>query len=86
MPAIDRSLCECRYRTFFTAVFALLRMGVGDFDYVRLEQSHNLLGPALFWMYIFLVFFILMSVFIALISEAYEKAKGELQDVQEAAR
>ena len=74
------------YRTFNTSVFALLRMAVGDFDYVRLEQSHNVLGPCLFWMYIFLVFFILMSVFIALISEAYEKAKTELEDVEEAAQ
>jgi hypothetical protein len=74
------------YRTFNTSVFALLRMAVGDFDYVALEQSHNVLGPTLFWMYIFLVFFILMSVFIALISEAYEMAKAELQDVAEAAQ
>ena len=74
------------YRTFPTSFFALLRMGVGDFDYNRLEQSHRTLGPGLFWMYIFLVFFILMSVFIALISEAYEKAKNELQNVEEAAR
>ena len=73
------------YRTFSTSVFALLRMAVGDFDYVALEQSHNLLGPTLFWMYIFLVFFILMSVFIALISEAYEMAKNELAAVAEAA-
>ena len=72
------------YRTFSTSVFALLRMAVGDFDYVALEQSHNLLGPTLFWMYIFLVFFILMSVFIALISEAYEMAKVELAAVAEA--
>jgi uncharacterized membrane protein YgcG len=33
----------------------------------------------LFWVYVFLMFFILMSVFIALISEAYEEAKGELK-------
>ena len=73
------------YRTFPTSFFALLRMGVGDFDYNRLEQSHRTLGPGLFWMYIFLVFFILMSVFIALISEAYEKAKDELKEVEEEA-
>ena len=38
------------YRTLFTSFFALLRMAVGDFDYEGLEQSHNMLGPSLFWM------------------------------------
>ena len=52
-------------------------MAVGDFDYRGLESSHYLVGPAMFWLYIFLMFFILMSVFIALIAESYEKAKQE---------
>lgn len=56
----------------------------GDFNYDAFEQSHNKVGPVLFWMYIFVVFFILMSVFIALISEAYEQAKEEIEIIAKA--
>ena len=70
----DRA-CRYQFRTFVHSLLALLRMAVGDFDYRGLESSHYLVGPAMFWLYIFLMFFILMSVFIALIAESYEKAK-----------
>jgi hypothetical protein len=72
------------YRTMFTSFFALLRMGVGDYEYSTFEQSHPKVGPALFWMYIFVVFFVLMSVFIALISESYEQAKQEIETIESA--
>ena len=52
-------------------------MAVGDFDYDAMYQSQRFLGPLLFWVFIFLVFFVLISMFIALLSEAYEKAKEE---------
>eukprot|EP01051_Picozoa_sp_SAG22_P024687 SAG22_NODE_6957_length_791_cov_1.099711_1_plen_200_part_10 len=38
-----------------------------------------MIGPGLFWLYIFLMYFILMSVFIALIAESYETARHELE-------
>ena len=60
------------YRTLTTSIISLLRMAVGDFDYEQLQQSQQLLGPLMFWVYIILVFFVLMSMFIALISEACE--------------
>ena len=63
------------YRSFVDSVLALLRMAVGDFEYEELEESHRHLGPLMFWIYIFLMFFVLMSVFIALIAESYEEAK-----------
>eukprot|EP01043_Picozoa_sp_COSAG02_P013373 COSAG02_NODE_533_length_20665_cov_216.617281_16_plen_1091_part_00 len=66
------------YRSFVDSVLALLRMAVGDFEYEDLEESHRHLGPLMFWMYIFLMFFVLMSVFIALIAESYEEAKSIL--------
>ena len=68
------------YHSFTTAVSTLLRMAVGDFDYDQLQESQNVVGPAMFWMFIVLVYFILMSVFIALIGEAYERARDALRD------
>lgn len=65
------------YRSIYTSIFSLLRMAVGDFDYDELESSQHLLGPAMFFLFIVLVFFVLMSMFIALISEAYDAARDE---------
>jgi hypothetical protein len=52
-------------------------MAVGDFDYNELTQSQPVMGPMMFWVYIFLVFFVLMSMFIAVIGEAFEDAKDQ---------
>lgn len=65
------------YRGFVFSILALLRMAVGDFDYGALVESQFLLGPVFFWIYIVLVFFVLMSMFIAMVSEAYEDARDE---------
>ena len=40
------------------------------------------MGPIMFWAFILLVYFILMSVFIALIAEAYEAAREQLNREQ----
>eukprot|EP01052_Picozoa_sp_SAG31_P017846 SAG31_NODE_1239_length_9169_cov_18.922492_10_plen_150_part_00 len=74
------------FRNMPNSVLALLRMAVGDFDYVGLENSHYVLGPAMFWFYIFLMLFVLMSMFIALIAESYDKAKRDLEVEQDQRR
>ena len=66
------------YRSTVTSTLSLLRMAVGDFDYGELEGSQQLLGPVMFFVYIVLVFFVMMSMFIALISEAYDSARDEV--------
>ena len=65
------------FRSVTESILGLLRMAVGDFDYNDLQSSQPVLGPIMFWVYIFLVFFVLMSMFIALIAEAFEEAKDE---------
>merc|ERR1711871_1906351 len=70
--AFGRDLVD--YRSFQHSILSLLRMAVGDFDYNELVYSQSFLGPVLFWIYIFLMFFVVMSMFVALISEAYESA------------
>eukprot|EP01052_Picozoa_sp_SAG31_P030358 SAG31_NODE_3107_length_4667_cov_4.409807_7_plen_83_part_00 len=67
------------------STLTLARMALGDFDYTELSNAHPFLGPLMFWAYIFLMFFVLMSVFIALIAEAYEKAKDRIDREQEMA-
>ena len=68
------------YQTLLRSILSLLRMCVGDFDYQALEDSHYIIGPLMFWVFIVLVFFILMSVFIALIAQAYEDAREDLDN------
>ena len=67
------------YRTIFSSMLTLVRMTVGDFDYMALENSHFMMGPLLFFMYTFFMIFIMMSVFIALISESYDAAKTAMK-------
>lgn len=65
------------FRNIFVSISSLLRMVVGDFDYKALEGSQLVLGPVLFWVYIFLMIFVLLSMFIALISEAYDSIRQD---------
>jgi hypothetical protein len=57
------------FRNPFQSVVSLALFTVGHFNYEELVKSQRWLGPMLFWMYIFLVFFVLMSVFIAILAE-----------------
>ncbi|PRD33327.1 UNVERIFIED_CONTAM: Pkd2l1 [Trichonephila clavipes] len=49
------------FSTFGTAVFTLLRLILGDFDFEALENANRVLGPIYFLSYIFFVFFVLMT-------------------------
>ena len=66
------------FRNPFQSVVSLALFTVGHFNYDDLVHSQRWLGPVLFWMYIFLVFFVLMSIFIAILAEGYEAAKQQI--------
>eukprot|EP01052_Picozoa_sp_SAG31_P014352 SAG31_NODE_888_length_11219_cov_5.584712_10_plen_251_part_00 len=66
------------FRNPLQALVSIALFTVGKFDYDELVHSQRFLGPFLFWVYIFLVFFVLMSVFIAILSEGYEAAKSAI--------
>ena len=55
------------------------RLAMGDFDFHELYKTNRLLGPVLFLLYCVLTFFILVNVFIAIISDAFEEAKSMTQ-------
>jgi hypothetical protein len=63
------------FRNPFQAIISVALYTVGKFNYDELVWSQRWFGPMLFWVYIFLVFFVMMSVFIAILSEGYEAAK-----------
>ncbi|KAF5275826.1 hypothetical protein FQR65_LT04064 [Abscondita terminalis] len=60
------------------AMFTLLRAVLGDFDYDKIYNANSLLAPIFFLSFIFLVFFILLNMFLAIINDAYEDVKAEI--------
>jgi Ca2+-binding EF-hand superfamily protein len=65
------------YQTFSVAMMTLLRMAIGDFDYAELEETHRVLGPVLFLMYLVIVFFFLLNMFLAIIADAHAQVMEE---------
>lgn len=48
------------FHSFQTSIFTLFRTILGDFDYLKIENSNRVLGPVYFMTYIFFVFFVLL--------------------------
>ncbi|XP_015781741.1 polycystic kidney disease 2-like 1 protein isoform X2 [Tetranychus urticae] len=71
------------YSSFGTAVFTLLRLILGDFNFQELEAANRVLGPFFFLSYIFFVFFVLMNMFLAIINDTYAEVKSELHEDDE---
>ncbi|XP_045462540.1 polycystic kidney disease 2-like 2 protein [Harmonia axyridis] len=66
------------FRTFGHSMFTLLRTILGDFEYGLIEEAHRILAPIYFLSYIFLVFFVLLNMFLAIINDTYADVKTEL--------
>eukprot|EP00040_Diaphanoeca_grandis_P020192 m.107400 g.107400 ORF g.107400 m.107400 type:complete len:688 (+) comp27793_c1_seq1:310-2373(+) len=67
------------FHTFGDTVFTLFRIILGDFDFYALQQSHPVFGPIYFVVYVFVVFFILVNVFLAIINDSYINVKDKLK-------
>jgi polycystin 2 len=66
------------YNNFTTSMMSLFRALLGEFEYEEMQQTDRLVGPLLFITFMLLVLFVLVNMFIAILSEAYEKAKIEV--------
>ncbi|KAK4881655.1 hypothetical protein RN001_004974 [Aquatica leii] len=62
---------------FYVSMITLIRTILGDFDYEEIEESDSLYAPIYFLSYIFIVFFVLMNMFIAIVNDAYTDTKTE---------
>ena len=60
----------------------LMRAMLGDFDFVALQEAHYILGPGFFFFYIFIVFFILLNMFLAIINDTYSEVKAEMEETK----
>ncbi|XP_055374524.1 polycystic kidney disease 2-like 2 protein, partial [Condylostylus longicornis] len=66
------------FHNFSTTCVTMVRMILGDFNYPALEETNRFLGPIFFLSYIFLVFFILLNMFLAIINDSYSAIKSDI--------
>eukprot|EP01062_Namystynia_karyoxenos_P066368 TRINITY_DN60316_c0_g1_i1.p1 TRINITY_DN60316_c0_g1~~TRINITY_DN60316_c0_g1_i1.p1 ORF type:complete len:1559 (+),score=632.37 TRINITY_DN60316_c0_g1_i1:128-4804(+) len=59
------------FRDMATVVGSLLRWLVGDFDYVELREARRLFTPIFFTLFQLLMFFLLLNMVIAVLSDAF---------------
>ena len=66
------------YSTSASSMMTLFRALLGDFEYFDLQRTDSVAAPLLFILFVLLVGFILLNMFIAILAEAYSKAKVEV--------
>ncbi|RNA09297.1 polycystic kidney disease 2-like 1 [Brachionus plicatilis] len=70
------------YQNFFKTLFTLFRIILGDFDFKTLRANSPILGPIYFISFVFLGFFILLNMFMAIINQSYTEVKEEMAEQQ----
>eukprot|EP01052_Picozoa_sp_SAG31_P008750 SAG31_NODE_447_length_15579_cov_5.713871_9_plen_306_part_00 len=66
------------YSSLGVSMMSLFRALLGEFDYNSMARIDRIIGPLLFLVFMLLVLFVLLNMFIAILAEAYEKAKIEV--------
>ncbi|GMI23619.1 hypothetical protein TrRE_jg50 [Triparma retinervis] len=66
------------YRDFTESLFTLFLATLGDFDMDELRSYNQVLGAFLFVSFIVLMFFIIVSMFLAIVDSAYEAVREEI--------
>mmetsp|Transcript_23749 Transcript_23749/g.57226 ORF Transcript_23749/g.57226 Transcript_23749/m.57226 type:complete len:727 (+) Transcript_23749:3-2183(+) len=65
------------FATISNSAYALVTVLLGAVDFEDLFEHNAFMGPFLFWSYVILVYIVMMSCFIAIIMEAFGKAKDD---------
>ena len=63
--------------------FTLLRSLLGDFDFEEMQAGHSVMGPLFFVCFVVLCVFIVLNMFIAILSEYYDLIKNETRQWRE---
>ena len=66
------------YSSLYHTIFALIRTILGDFDFTKLEKANYVFGPIYFLCFVFFVFFVLLNMFLAILSDSFGEVKAEL--------
>ena len=65
------------YRSIGDAFGSLIQALLGEFDYQDLSDANSVMAPLLFYLYFAVVFFVLLSMFIAILDDSYGAAKDQ---------
>lgn len=60
---------------------SLVRLILGDMDYQSMVEANSIMAPILFYTYVGVVWFILMQMFVAIITDSYQEIKGNQNKV-----
>ena len=66
------------YSSLYNTIFALIRTILGDFDFISLSTANGFFGPIYFFCFVFFVFFVLLNMFLAILSDSFGEVKAEL--------
>ncbi len=69
------------YASFENSMLTLFTITLGDFDLDSITKSNYILGPFLFFSYIIVVLFIVMSMMLVFVDEAYSRVSEEAVEV-----
>ena len=54
---------------------------LGDFDFPTLQTNAGLMGSLYFLSYVFMIFFVLLNMFLAIINDTYVGYKGDIKNL-----
>ena len=63
------------FASLLDSLYSLFMVILGDFDFNEMKEANPIMTPVLFFSFIASCFFVLLNMFIAILTEAYEKAK-----------
>ncbi|XP_056424397.1 polycystin-2 isoform X2 [Hyla sarda] len=66
------------FSSFQDCIFTQFRIILGDFNFTEIEEANRILGPIYFTSFVFFMFFILLNMFLAIISESYSESKTDM--------
>lgn len=75
--AFGHTLVE--YKDLPESIFSLFRSTLGDFDLESLREVNRYLGPLLFVSFMILMFFVIVSMFLSIVDNSYEKVRENLK-------
>uniref|UniRef100_A0A8C4WXI3 Polycystic kidney disease 2-like 1 n=1 Tax=Eptatretus burgeri TaxID=7764 RepID=A0A8C4WXI3_EPTBU len=71
------------FSTFGNCIFTQFRIILGDFEFGAIERANRIMGPIYFSTYVFFVFFVLLNMFLAIISDTYSAVKADLAEQED---
>ncbi|KFV69600.1 Polycystin-2, partial [Dryobates pubescens] len=66
------------FSTFQGCIFTQLRILLGDFNFTELEEANRVLGPIYFTTFVFIMFFILLNMFLAILNDTYSEVRADM--------